>query len=37
VSIEMMVDEDTGAIDSSPVLGRFGKVPDHLKASMEGA
>ena len=37
VAIEMMIDEDTGAIDSSRLLGSFGKVPDDIEASMEGA
>jgi hypothetical protein len=37
IAIEMTIDEDTGAIDSSRILGRFGKVPDDVEASTEGA
>ena len=37
IAIEMMIDEDTGAIDSPRLLGSFGKVPDDIEASMEGA
>ena len=37
IAIEMMIDEDTGAIDSSRILGSFGQVPDDIEASMEGA
>jgi hypothetical protein len=34
IAIEMMIDEDTGAIDSSRVLSSFGKVPDDIEESM---
>jgi hypothetical protein len=37
IAIEMMIDEDTGAIDSSRILGSFGKVPDDIEESMAGA
>jgi hypothetical protein len=30
IAIEMMIDEDTGAIDSSRILERFSNVPDDL-------
>jgi hypothetical protein len=32
--IEMMIEEDTGAIDSSRILERFGNVPDRLDAML---
>jgi hypothetical protein len=34
IAIEMTIDEDTGAIDSSRVLGSFGKVPDDIEELM---
>jgi hypothetical protein len=30
IAIEMMIEEDTGVIDSSRILERFGNVPDDL-------
>jgi hypothetical protein len=30
IAVEMTIDEDTGAVDSSRVLGSFGKVPDDI-------
>jgi hypothetical protein len=37
IAVEMTIDEDTGAVDSSRVLGSFGKVSEDIEASMEGA
>jgi hypothetical protein len=32
IAVEMVVDEDTGAVDSSRILESFGEVPDDLDA-----
>jgi hypothetical protein len=31
IVVEMTIDKDTGAIDSSRILGGFGKVPDDIE------
>ena len=37
LSIEMVVNEDTGAIESARVLGSFGKVSDDIEALADDA
>ena len=35
-AIEMVVDQETGVIDSARIIDRYGAVPDHLDATWGG-